>query len=336
MFKRILSAFLALGIFSASALMFVSCDSDDGGDSDGKDTKQSDVADKKDGDSEADVKDTDDKKSDDKKEDDGKSEEKSRYSKFDQRTEYDEKEAVKVEFSEGSVNIKGEGASADGTVVNITKAGTYVLSGTCKNGRVIVEVPESDKVQLVFNGLKLVCETSAPIYIKCADKTSITLADGTTNTIQDGGNYTDLNADEEPNACLFSKTDLTINGTGTLNVYANYNNGIVTKDDLKIISGTISVNAENHGIRGTDSVTIKDGEFNISCKNDGIKSTKEKEGKGYIYIEGGKFIIDCGDDALQAVSDVTLAGGTFNVEAGGDVVNCDGTQNIDGGTFVAD
>ncbi len=262
--------------------------------------------------------------------DNGSSEE--RYTNYDLNTDYSEKDSVKVEFTDSNVTVSGEGAAANGTVVNITAPGTYILSGSCSDGRVIVEVTELEKVHLVFNGLKLICTTSAPIYIKSCDKTSITLVEGTTSTLQDGGAYGDLNADGEPNACLFSKDDLTINGTGTLNVYANYNNGIVSKDDLKIISGTYNVTAKNHGIRGNDSVTIKDGVISISCKNDGIKSSNDtKDDKGYLYIEGGKFTIDAGDDVFQAPVDITITGGEFSVEAGGDVLNCDGTTNVKDG-----
>lgn len=255
-----------------------------------------------------------------------------RYTNYDLNADYSEKDSVKVEFTDSNVTISGEGAAADGTVVNITAEGTYILSGSCSDGRVIVEVTELEKVHLVFDGLKLICTTSAPIYIKSCDKTSITLVEGTTSTLQDGGAYGDLNVDGEPNACLFSKDDLSINGTGTLNVYANYNNGIVSKDDLKIISGTYNVTAKNHGMRGNDSVTIKDGVINISCKNDGIKSSNDtKEDKGYVYIEGGKFTVDAGDDVFQAPVDITITGGEFSVEAGGDVLNCDGTTNVKDG-----
>lgn len=255
-----------------------------------------------------------------------------RYTKYDLNAEYSEKDSVKVEFTDSKATISGDGAKADGTVVTITAEGTYILSGSCSDGRVIVEVTELEKVHLVFDGLKLICTTSAPVYIKSCDKTSITLVEGTTSTLQDGGAYGDLNFDGEPNACLFSKDDLTINGTGTLNVYANYNNGIVSKDDLKIISGTYNVTAKNHGIRGNDSVTIKDGVITISCKNDGIKSSNDtKDDKGYVYIEGGKFTVDAGDDVFQAPVDITITGGEFSVEAGGDVLNCDGTTNVKDG-----
>lgn len=256
----------------------------------------------------------------------------SRYTNFDLRTDYDEDEAVTVVFTDETITLSGDdtsGASVDGTTLTITAEGTYVISGSCSDGQIIVEVSDTEKVQLVFNGISLMCKTSAPVWVKCADKTSITLADGTTNTMQDAASYTDVNTDGEPNACIFSKDDLTINGTGTLNVYANCNNGITSKDDLKIISGIITVTAENHGIRGNDSVTIKDGTISVSCGNDGIKaSNTTKSDKGYIYIEGGTITIDCGDDALQAITSIDVTGGSITVSAAGDVTNCEGTVNL--------
>ena len=253
-----------------------------------------------------------------------------RYTKFDLRASYDETEAVKITFSETSATVEGKGAEASGTTVSITRDGTYIISGSCSDGRIIVEVPSTDKVQLVLAGLKLTSKSSAPIWIKGADKTSITLADGTVNSLADTGEYTDANVDGEPNACLFSKDDLTINGTGSLEVTSNVNNGITSKDDLKIVSGTITVNAQNHGIRGNDSVSIRGGTITVSAKNDGIKSSQEeKEDKGYIYIDGGTISIDAGDDCLQAPRDITItADASVSVDAGGKQVNCDGTTNI--------
>ncbi len=321
MTRQIISVLLALVLCAASVFVFAGCDDaapvdgesgnsgNQGGDNQGGNDNQS-------GDS------------DDDEFDEGVSAD-SRYTNYDLNTEYEKADAVKIEFTDSAATVTGEGAVADGTVVKITAPGTYILSGSSTDGRVIVEVTELEKVHLVFNGLKLVCTYSSPVYIKSCDKTAITLVEGTTNTLQDGGAYSDLNADGEPNACLFSKDDLTINGTGTLNVYANYNNGIVSKDDLKIISGTYNVTAKNHGIRGNDSVTIRDGVITISCKNDGIKSSNDtKEDKGYVFIEGGKFTVDAGDDVFQAPLDITITGGEFSVEAGGDVLNCDGTTNV--------
>lgn len=326
MTKKTISLILALLIALSSVFVLASC-SDNGGSTGDQGTNQG-GNDNVGGDQQGGG---DDEEDDPAGSDDAEST--GRYTNFDQETDYG-KDDTKIEFTDSKVTVSGDGASVSGTVVTINKAGTYILSGSCTDGQVIVEVAIEEKVHLVFNGIKLICKESAPVYVKSCDKTTITLVEGTTSTLQDGSGYTDLNVDGEPNACLFSKDDLSINGTGTLNVYANYNNGICTKDDLKIISGTINVTAKNHGLRGNDSVTIKDGTFNISCKNDAIKSSKDtKEDKGYVYIDGGNFTIDAGDDALQAPLNVTVVGGKFSIDAGGDVVNCDGTVSVADGLF---
>ena len=333
--KRIISLILALILTLTASLYLASCDSgdetpddsgtkDDGGNKtpdDGDNTKAPDddnpgndtAAGTSDGQTETDT---------------------SRYTKYDLNESYDADTATTIKYSDSAAEITGKGASADGTAVTITAEGTYILSGSCIDGQLIVEVASTEKVQLVMNGLKLICTNSAPLWIKNCDKTAITLVDGTTTTLQDGGSYSNVNADDEPNGCLFSKDDLTINGSGTLNVYGNYNNGIACKDDLKVIGGIINITSKNHGLRGNDSVTIKDGEISISCKNDGIKASNDTDSaKGYVYIEGGTITIDAGDDALQAYTDLTVDGGKITAEAGGKITNCDGTVSVKDGTI---
>ena len=130
--------------------------------------------------------------------------------------------------------------------MTITAIGTYNISGTLNNGQIIVDTEDEGTVNLVLNGATINNSTSAPIYVRSADKTVITLADGTQNDVTDGAAYTYDDAEaEEPNAAIFSKDDLTINGGGALTVTANFNDGITSKDDLKITSGVITVNAVN-------------------------------------------------------------------------------------------
>lgn len=257
-----------------------------------------------------------------------------RYSKFDLRATYDERTSTKIVFADGGATVDGEGASAEGTTVLVVGEGTFIVSGSCSDGQLIVEVKDKEKVQLVFSGLKLASKSKAPVWIKSGDKVSITLAEGTVSTLEDSGAYTDANADGEPNACLFSKVDLTINGTGTLNVNGNVNNGITTKDDMKIVSGTITVTAKNHGIRGNDSVQIRDGNITVTADNDGIKSSKDDDPeKGYIYIEGGTITINAGDDCLQAVTGITATAGSITANAGGKRTNCPVEDNIAAGVM---
>ena len=243
------------------------------------------------------------------------------YSNYDEDDSYDESTATAVDLS------------GVGSVYNITQAGTYILSGTAENTQVVVNVSKEEKVQLVLKNANITCSNSAPIYVMSADKVKITIAKDTTNTITDAAQYTSLTDENEPNACIYSKDDLTINGSGVLTVSAKYNNGIGTKDDLRIIGGTINVSAANHGLKGKDSVLIAGGNIIIVAGNDGIKATNQTE-KGTVTVTGGTVSIKADDDAIQAVSEITVTGGKISATAEGKVTNCQGRIDIASGCLT--
>lgn len=254
------------------------------------------------------------------------------FTNFDQRDTWTD--ATTIDFTDDGVKISGNGASADGTIVYITGEGTYVIAGSCKDGQIVVELDKTEKAQLVLMGLTLTCQNSAPLYVVSADKVSLTLAEGTVNTFSDGTAYNSNAFDKKPTACLYSRDDLSINGKGELVVNANVNNGIGTSNDLKIVSGTVTVTAANNGLKGNDSIAIMGGTINVTSKDDGIKTENETDpGKGFIYVEGGEISITCADDALQATQDITVAGGHITANAGGKTVNCDGSQDILSGSI---
>jgi hypothetical protein len=248
------------------------------------------------------------------------------FTKFDQRDNWTE--AVTITFSDEGVLVNGSGVSVDGTTVYISAKGTYLLSGTCANGQIVVEVTKEDKVQLVLNGLNLTCTYSAPLYVICADKVGLTLAPGSENSFTDAAVYTRV-FENEPNACVCSRDDLSINGTGSLTVTGLNNNGIGTKNDLRIVSGTITVTAPKNALKGNDSVAIKDGTIVLESGKDAIKAENaEDAGKGFVYIEGGNLTITAGDDAIQGQQDVTIKGGSISVSADGKTINSKGTQDV--------
>ena len=252
------------------------------------------------------------------------------FTKFDQRDSWTE--AVIITFNNDGVLINGSGVSADGTTVYITAPGTYMLSGSCANGQVIVEISKEEKAQLVLGGLTLSCADSAPLYVVSADKVSLTLAPGSYNAFTDAAVYTRA-FEKMPNACIYSRDDLSINGSGELVVNAQSNNGIGCKNDLKILGGTITVNAPKNALKGNDSVAIKDGVITLVAGKDAIKSdTADEPGKGYVYVAGGSIDITAGDDAIQAEQDITVSGGTVTVDAQGKTINSKGTQEIATGT----
>lgn len=222
-----------------------------------------------------------------------------------------------------SISINGEGAKVENNVVTITSAGTYSISGELKYGQIVVSASEEDKVQIQLNNANITSSNSAPIYVKSAKKVVIGLIEGTKNTITDGENYVFEDATtDEPNAAIFSKDDLTIIGTGSLVVNANYNNGITSKDDLKIEGGQITVNAVSDGLRGKDSITILDGKITIDAKEDGMKSSNTEDAeKGYIHIQGGTLNITAGQDGIQAETNAVISNGEINI------VSSEGSKN---------
>lgn len=231
-----------------------------------------------------------------------------KYSDFDLNTSVSDS-AVYVTFSGSQAETTGELEVGDG-YIKIENGGDYVLRGDY-SGQIVVESEEN--VHLILSGVT-VYNPMSPIYVKSAKNVCITLVTGTVNTISDNSEYTYEDGENEPAAAVYSKADLTINGDGELIVNANYDKGIHSKDDLKIISGKIEVNSVGDAIKGKDCLLIKDGEITITTGVDGLKSNNDSnEEKGYVIIEGGKINISAGDDAVHAESWLIVYGGEINI-----------------------
>lgn len=192
--------------------------------------------------------------------------------------------------------------------LNITEAGTYILSGET-TGQVTVNT--EGNVRIILNNATITSSEGAAISIENAEKTVLELADGTTNTVEDAA----TRSDEEIDGAIYSSDDMIITGQGTLNVTANFEDGIVGKDDLWIESGTINVTSVDGGIRGKDSLTISGGALTIDAGGDGIKSSNDTDlGKGQLTISGGEITITSGDDAVKAEQNIWITGGTLDIE----------------------
>ena len=266
--------------------------------------------------------------------------------------EYDESSATKINFNGDSIEVSGSGATFSGSILTINSGGTYLLTGTLTDGQVIVDATKNDKVQLVLNGVNITSSQNAAIYCPQVNHLVITLADGTRNTVTDAADYTYADAvAEEPDAAIFAKDDLTLNGTGALTVNGNFNNGIGSKDNLVIGGGTYTVTAANHGIRGRDSLAIVDGDFTIHAGADGLQSNNgEDTGKGWIQLTGGSFDIMSGNDGIQAETALTITGGTYSILSGSGSAAASSSSSTDsfkglkagtditltGGSFTAD
>lgn len=237
-------------------------------------------------------------------------------SNFDRETSSDGANAT-IKLTGTSAEISGSGASFAGGKLSITVPGVYVISGTLNDGSVYVSIDKQEKVRIVLNGVSISCSNGPAIYIEDADKTVITLAEGTENALFDGKVYT------SGNACIYSKDDLTINGNGSLTVTASYNNGIGCKNDLKIVGGNIDITATTNGLKGNDSVSIYSGSITINASKDGIKAdTEDDPAKGFVFIQGGTLDITAKDDGIQAVTSIGLIGGKVKIRANDGSLNC--------------
>ena len=228
----------------------------------------------------------------------------------------------------------------DGQDITVTEEGVYVVSGTASDMSIIVEAADDAKVQLVLNGVSITNSSAPAIYVKNADKVFVTTASGTDNTLTVSGTFT-ADGDTNTDAVIYSKDDLVLNGTGTLNITST-DNGISGKDDIKITGGTININCTSDGIEANESIAMSDGSITVSTVKDGFHcENDEDDTTGFIYIGGGSVNIDAGSDGIQATTVlqidngavtanasegleatyVQINGGTFNINASDDGIN---------------
>lgn len=232
------------------------------------------------------------------------------FTKRDQDASYDESKATKISLNGSSAKTSGSGAEVSGSTVTITKAGTYVLSGSSENVQVVVKVGDQDKVQLVLNGVTMT-GTDAAIVVENADKTFITLAKGSKNTISDSANHKNTDYD----ATIYSKDDLTFNGSGSLTVEGNYGNAIESNDDLRITGGTYTIKGYKNALSANDAINIKDATMNLTATEDAIHADNDEDTSlGNFYIQSGKITINAGDDGIHASNTALIDGGTIKVE----------------------
>lgn len=51
------------------------------------------------------------------------------------------------------ITVEGTGATSDGSVVTITSAGIYFISGSLDDGQIIVNTEDTEDVKLILNRL---------------------------------------------------------------------------------------------------------------------------------------------------------------------------------------
>lgn len=256
------------------------------------------------------------------------------FSDRDKEVGYDESESVAISLADNGSSCESDAVSITENTVTIKEEGTYILSGSLSNGMVIVEAEDTDKIQLVLNGVSISSTQSAALYVRSADKVYVTTVSGTENSLEHSGTYTAID-ENNIDAAVFSKSDLTFNGEGMLTVTAQEGHGIVSKDDLILTSGTYVITSASHGIAGKDSVRIANGSYTIVSGKDGIHGEHTEDSSlGFIYLAGGTFDIKSQQDGISASSWLQAEGGTYTIDAEDDTLHSNGNLVIHDGTYT--
>ena len=288
--------------------------------------------------------------------------------------EYSTDGATTTVFSESGVSVSGDRCLSDGSNITITKSGTYILSG---NGTGSVTVDKGTTgVTIVLSGLTLKSEDSAAIICKKGTEVTIIAAEGTENFLSDTEKNNDENYPDNENAenavikckdgskvVLCGSGTLTVTASGkngiksglsgedgdasltikdlTLNVTSTVNDAINAEQELNILSGNITVSAEDKGLHcdyimnvgaeNTDGPTIK-----VSESEEGLEAATVNIYSGNITIYSSD---DCINAANKELSDYSFAinisgGKIWAYSSGGDGFDSNGTIDISGGSVT--
>lgn len=232
------------------------------------------------------------------------------------------KRTASITLSDSGIAISGSGCEAEKDRLKIKEAGTYEITGTLSDGSIYVNVDNESEVHLILNGVTIHNNDGAAIFCKKAKKVTITLAEGSVNTLSDGAAYVFEEGEDEPDATLYAKHDLVLNGSGELYVTSAYGDAVKGKDALYILGGSFTINAADDGIIGRDLLYIADGSFLVTAANDAFKATNDTDAaSGNIMIDGGEFRLTAGADGIQAETSLRINDGTFSITTGGGAKN---------------
>ena len=235
----------------------------------------------------------------------------------DRRDTYDSAKCARITLNGDSATCESNAVKIEGSTVTILDEGSYVLSGTLTDGQIIVNAAKEDKTQLVLSGAQITSSNGAAICVLQADKVFITLAEGTENLVQNGGSFAAV-GDTNVDGAVFSKEDLTLNGSGSLSVVSPAGHGIVSKDTLIVTGGNYTIDSASHGMEGKDSVCVDGGNFKVDAGKDGIHAENNDDTSlGFVYVAEGTFDLTCGGDGISAAGNMQLDGGSYIIETGG-------------------
>lgn len=238
------------------------------------------------------------------------------FTERDMDASYDKNKSVLIKLSGDSATASSNSVEISGTAVTLHDEGTYIISGTLSDGMIVVDAEKTDKLQLVFDGVDITSKTSAPLCIIKADKVFVTLADGSKNTLANGGTFEAID-DNNIDGAVFSKEDLTFNGNGTLTVNSPSGHGIVCKDDLVFTDGTYSVTSASHGLDANDSIRLKNVSFTVAAGKDGFHAENDDAELGFVYVSDGTYNISSEGDGISASAHMQIENGTFDIISGG-------------------
>ena len=228
---------------------------------------------------------------------------------FQAQTSFDESQATQVTLAAQTATVTGQGASFSDQTLTITQAGTYVLTGSGKNIKLVVEAADTDQVHLVFQNLTLEGEGSL-LRINKAQEVVISLAEGSQNALTES----QASDDEKVKATIHSQVPLTLNGTGSLTLTALTKNALEVEDDLKVLGGTYTVKAANHGFKAEGALAIEAATLTIEAGKDGLHAEHdETTERANISLNPTQLSIAATEDGVDAGNELTIKGGTITV-----------------------
>ena len=256
------------------------------------------------------------------------------FTERDRDASYDAGKAVTVRLSGNSASASSDSVQINGSTVILKEEATYIISGELTDGMLVVDAPETAKLQLVFNGVRITSQTCAALYILEADKVFLTLAEGSDNSLINGGSFSSID-ENNIDGVLFSKQDLTLNGAGSLTVTSPAGHGIVCKDDLVITGGSYVIHTASHGLDANDSVRIAGADLTVDAGKDAIHcENSEDTSKGFVYISGAAVKAEAEGDGIAASGYLQIASGTIDLTTGGGSENGNKTQSDHFGGFM--
>lgn len=239
----------------------------------------------------------------------------------DRSGDYSQSDARQILLSGNTASSTAASVKITGSTVTVTEEGVYILTGTLEDGMVIVEADKTEKVQLVLAGVSIHSETSAAVYVRQADKVFVTLAPGTENTLSNGGSFVAID-ENNIDSVIFSKDDLTLNGSGSLTVESPAGHGVVSKDDLTVAGGSYSLTCASHGFTANDLLAVTEASVTVVSGKDGLHAeNNEDTALGNLVVESGSFHITAQGDGISAGGTLQIIDGSFTVVSGGGSAN---------------